>query len=31
LPDSVDGGQANPQALLRRKVNTCYTCHAFSP
>src|SRR5258707_672895 len=27
-PDAVDGGQANPQPLLNRKINACYTCHA---
>src|SRR6266404_834464 len=27
-PDAVDGSQANPQPLLNRKVNACYTCHA---
>src|SRR5260370_40897693 len=27
-PDAVDGGQANPQPLLNRKLNACYTCHA---
>src|SRR5712675_2139886 len=27
-PDAIDRGQANPQPLLNRKINTCYTCHA---
>src|SRR6267154_5974367 len=27
-PDAVDGSQANPQPLLNRKINACYTCHA---
>src|SRR6267154_803684 len=27
LPDAVDGSQANPQPLLNRKINACYTCH----
>src|SRR5712675_1606446 len=27
-PDAIDGGQANPQPLLNRKINACYTCHA---
>src|SRR5712672_2545368 len=27
-PDAVDRGQANPQPLLNRKINACYTCHA---
>src|SRR6266478_5688688 len=26
-PDAVDGGQANPQPLLNRKINACYACH----
>src|SRR6266849_8686490 len=27
-PDAIDRGQANPQPLLNRKINACYTCHA---
>src|ERR1700682_718570 len=30
LPDAVDRGQTNPQAFLRRKIDTCYACHKFS-
>src|SRR5260370_12350116 len=26
-PDAVDRGQADPQALLNRKINACYACH----
>src|SRR5712672_2008561 len=26
-PDTVDGGQANPQPFLNRKINACYACH----
>jgi hypothetical protein len=29
--DAVDGGEAHPKALLRRKINTCYTCHSLFP
>jgi hypothetical protein len=32
LPDPVDRGQPDPQALLRRKINTSDTCHdSFAP
>src|SRR6202790_5276715 len=30
LPDAIDRGQPDPKALLRRKINTCDTCHSFS-
>jgi hypothetical protein len=29
LPDAVDRRQADPEAFLRRKVNTCDTCHSL--
>src|SRR5467141_2628215 len=29
LPDTVDRGQPDPKALLRRKIYTCDTCHAI--
>jgi hypothetical protein len=30
LTDAINGGQPNPKALLRRKINTCNACHIFS-
>src|SRR5262249_25462435 len=27
LADAIDRGQPDPEALLRRKINTCDTCH----
>src|SRR5712664_1403655 len=30
LSDAIDRGQPDPKALLRRKINTCDTCHDFS-
>jgi hypothetical protein len=30
LPYAVDGGQSDPQALVRRQVNTCNACHLDS-
>src|SRR5690242_268649 len=30
LPDAVDGGQADPQAFLGRKVDSCYACHVLT-
>src|SRR6266851_5050644 len=29
LPDTVDRGQPDPKALLRRKIYTCDTCHTI--
>src|SRR5579859_2294473 len=29
LADAVNGRQADPQPLLRRKIHTCDTCHAL--
>src|SRR5713226_4189811 len=29
LPDPIDRGQPDPKALLRRKINTCDTCHTI--
>src|SRR4029077_8482433 len=29
LPDAIDRRQPDPKALLRRKINTCDTCHVF--
>src|SRR5947209_12795574 len=31
LPDSINGGQADIEALLHWKIHTCDTCHAVSP
>src|SRR6185312_2665035 len=30
LPDTVNGGQPDPQPLVGRQVNTCDTCHSSS-
>jgi hypothetical protein len=30
-PDAIDGRKAHPEALLWRKIDTCDTCHNFSP
>src|SRR5690242_3323030 len=30
LPDSIDGRQSNPEALLDGKIYTCDACHNFS-
>src|SRR5271156_5526126 len=27
--DTIDGGEAHPEALLRRKIDTCDACHVF--
>src|ERR1700694_815512 len=29
LPDTIDRGQPDPKAFLRRKIYTCYACHAI--
>src|SRR5713226_1355063 len=29
LPNAIDRGQPDPEALLRRKIYTCDTCHAI--
>jgi hypothetical protein len=30
LSDAIDRGQADPKALVHRKIHTCDTCHDFS-